>query len=102
MRSFAAYGQGVRLNSKVNASELPINTVIKAGLKQRSKPRPKWYVAGCLFLIQGHVDVSATGGEAGPNLFLLLAWNWVSPYFRPRRPFARGQADRKKSRRECG
>lgn len=58
MRSFAAYGQGARLNSKVNASELPINTVIKAGLKQRSKPRPKWYVAGCPYLTKGHVDIA--------------------------------------------
>jgi hypothetical protein len=42
MRSFVANGQGVRLDSMVNASELLINTVIKAGRKQRSTPEPKW------------------------------------------------------------
>jgi hypothetical protein len=43
-----------------------------------------------------HVDTSATGGKAGPKLFVLLAWNWVSPYFRPQncvgKPIARKAA----------
>ena len=50
MRSFVANGQGARLDSTVNASELLINTVIKAGRKQRSTPEPKgkWPVVSLL------------------------------------------------------
>ena len=101
MHSFVADGQKeARLSSRVNTSELLINVVIKAGRLQRNTPEPKWYVAGCLTPELGHVDTSATGGKAGPNLFALLAWNWVSPYLLPTK--LRGQADRKKSRWKCG
>ena len=70
------------LSSRVNTRELLINTVTKAGRAQRTTPQPNWYMVGCLFLKVRHVDMSTTGEEAGPTLFVLLAWNWVSPYRR--------------------
>ena len=50
MRPFAAHGQGARLNSKVNVSELPINTVINVGWTQRKHALTK--------MVSGQVSLS--------------------------------------------
>jgi len=55
MRSLVANGQGVRLNSTVNTSELLVNIVIKAGRSNGVRPNQK--VRGRMSLSpMGHVD----------------------------------------------
>jgi hypothetical protein len=57
MRSFVANGQGVRLDSMVNASELLINTVNTRQAKDADRLEPKGTVAGRGYFAGPLVDI---------------------------------------------